>query len=92
MELKILLKELAKYGVPESEVLKLIKPKTPKFKAIVRYNRGLGPEFTNLNIIEAENLTEANRLAVEEAELFFKTKEGFEKAVIIEIRLQHVKE
>jgi hypothetical protein len=92
MELKLLLKELAKHGIPEDEVLKLYKPPISKFKAIVRYNKGFGPQFINLENIEAENLTMAKEIAYKETESLFKSKEGFRTATIIEIKVRPIKE
>jgi hypothetical protein len=92
MELKFLLKELAKHGIPENEVLKLYKPPASKFKAIVRYNKGFGPQFINLESIEAKDLMMAEEIAYKEIESLFKTKKGFEKAIIIEIKVRPIKE
>lgn len=39
-----------------------------KWKAIVRYNRGLGIEYKTLNIIDAENMQSAQLIARKEAE------------------------
>jgi len=42
--------------------------KNKEWKAIVRYNRGLGIEYKTLKLIEAESLEEAKKTASEEAE------------------------
>jgi hypothetical protein len=43
-----------------------------EWKAIVRYNRGLGVEYRNLKLIEATSLEEAKVIAREEAERLLK--------------------
>jgi hypothetical protein len=87
MELEQLLKELANHGISESEILKLHKTKTLKFNGIVRYNRGLGPEFVNLRPFEAETIEAAYEKANETASKLFD-----KKTVIIEVKISPIME
>lgn len=64
------------------------KPKTHKFTAIARFERGLGPEYVNLRSVEAMTINEAQQLADTQATMYFRSTEGLEEAVINEIRIR----
>ena len=62
------------------------------FSVVVRYDRGLGVEYKSLKTISAKNLGEALEVANSEAESFFKTEAGFERAVINEVKIKPILE
>lgn len=65
MNLEELLEECKKFN------LKIELPEKPIFTVIARYNRGLGPEYITLKPVECLTLTEAKRLAEEQALEYF---------------------
>lgn len=71
------------FDMAHLHVVELIKDCTFKFDVIVRYNRGLGPEFKNLDRVEAKTIQEAQKMAEANAEKVLKKK-------VIEVKVRPV--
>lgn len=88
MELKQLIEECKKHGIDITPLIP--KPTSFNFVATALYNRGLGPEYITLQSASAKNIAEAQQMAEEVALNYFKTNQGFEKAVLKEVRIKPI--
>ncbi len=79
-ELEKLLAECEKWGLKVS-----MPEKIPMYKAIMRYNRGLGPEYITLKPITAATVQEAQEQADSQAQERIKT--FGKKAFVSEVRI-----
>lgn len=85
MTLEELRIEAEKLGVSLVE-----KPKNQlhEYTVIVRYDRGLGPEYINLKSVFAKTPNDAQLLAEQQAFCLFATEDDFKKAVINEVKIK----
>ena len=82
-----LLIECAKRGlklVPDNNT----SSKIYEFSVIVRFNRGLGAECINLKNVRASTIHEAQILADEQAQNYFKITPDMKEAIIGEIKIR----
>jgi hypothetical protein len=86
MTLEELLKECNKHGINVT-----LPPSTKTFDVIVRYNRGLGPEYVNLDSVAASTIKDAQNIAQIQANELLKYP-GMEKAIINEVKIRPIKE
>lgn len=88
MDIKQLIEECKKHGIDITPLIP--KPTLFDFVATALYNRGLGSEYITLKPMAAKSITEAQQLAEEAALHYFKTNQGFEKAVLKEVRIKPI--
>lgn len=88
LTIKELIEECKKHGIDIT--LLVPKPTTFKFTAIALYNRGLGPEYITLPSSSAKSIAEAQQMAEEVVLNHFKTNQGFEKAILKEVRIKPI--
>lgn len=63
-------------------------PKSHKFTVIARFERGLGAEYVNLRSVEAMTIYDAQQQAEDQASLHFRSTEGMEGVIAIEVRIR----
>jgi len=88
LTIKELIEECKLHGIDITPLIP--KPSLFSFVATALFNRGLGPEYVTLKPMAAKTVAEATQLAEEAALFHFKTTQGFEKAVLKEVRIKPI--
>jgi hypothetical protein len=77
------------YEAISKQILEKLEPKVRSYTPILMLDRGLGREFRNLEAVKDITLKGADKQAKQLAEKYI-LQPGYEKAIILEVRLRPI--